>query len=289
MTENYYQVDKRWVRDAFDRAAVRYDELAVLQREVADRLLERLDYIRLEPQRILDLGCGTGQVTHPLLKRYKKAQVVALDLAPGMLRQARKRDGWLRRPRYVCGDIEALPIADNSMDLVISSLSFQWCHDLDRVFAECRRVLKPGGLLLFTTFGPDTLKELRASWSAVDGHPHVNQFIDMHDIGDALVRRQLGDPVMDVEHFTLTYERVQDLMKELKGIGAHNVTSGRARGLTGKARLQALMSAYEQFRHEGLLPATYEVVYGHAWCPEQERQQTDANGSVAVPLANLKR
>lgn len=289
MTESFYQVDKRWVQAAFNKAAASYDELAVLQREVARRLLERLDYIKIDPEKILDLGCGTGQLTHPLLKRFKKAQVIGLDIAPAMLRQARKQAGWWRKPRFVAGDIEALPIAGNSMDLVISSLSFQWCHDLDRVFAECRRILRPGGVLLFTTFGPDTLKELRGSWSEVDGHAHVNQFIDMHDIGDAMVRLQLADPVMDVEHFTLTYPDVRTLMRELKGIGAHNMTAGRARGLMGKSRMQAFERAYEQYRIDVSLPATYEVIYGHAWCSGPEKQLAHPDGSIAVPFGVLRK
>ncbi len=293
MTESIYQIDKRSVQASFDKAASRYDELAVLQREVAQRLLERLDYIKLKPQRIVDLGCGTGQITHPLVKRFKGAQVIGLDIAPNMLRQARRRDGWWQKAKYIAADIEALPVVDNSVDLLISSLSFQWCNDLDRVFAECRRVLKPGGLLLFTTFGPDTLKELRASWSAVDArdvrHSHVNQFIDMHDIGDALIRNRFADPVMDVEPFTLTYPDVRALMQELKGIGAHNVTAGRARGLMGKAHMRQFEQAYESYRQDGVLPASYEVIYGHGWCPEQEKQRQGADGSIAIPLDQLRK
>ncbi len=261
--------DKASARRSFERAADRYDEAAVLQREVATRLLERLDLVRLSPQRILDLGSGTGYCIDGLLARYRKAEVVALDIALPMLRHARRRGRWLRRPRCVCADAERLPFADDSFDLVFSNLMMQWCVDLDATFAELRRVIRPGGLLLFSSFGPDTLKELRAAWGEVDGYAHVNTFLDMHDVGDALLRARFADPVMDVERLTLTYRDVRKLMRELKQIGAHNVTAGRPRGLTGRHRLQRLVEAYERFRHDGLLPATYEIVNGHAWVSEK--------------------
>ncbi len=261
--------DKASARRSFERAADRYDEAAVLQREVATRLLERLDLVRLSPQRILDLGSGTGYCIDGLLARYRKAEVVALDIALPMLRHARRRGRWLRRPRCVCADAERLPFADDSFDLVFSNLMMQWCVDLDATFAELRRVIRPGGLLLFSSFGPDTLKELRAAWGEVDGYAHVNTFLDMHDVGDALLRARFADPVMDVERLILTYRDVRKLMRELKQIGAHNVTAGRPRGLTGRHRLQRLVEAYERFRHDGLLPATYEIVNGHAWVSEK--------------------
>jgi len=173
---------------------------------------------------------------------------------------------------YRCGDAEDLPLADNSVDLIFSSLTLQWCGELDRAFAEFKRVLKPEGLLMFSSFGPDTLKELRESWRLADMSTdernekmHVNDFIDMHDIGDALLRAGLSDPVMDVENFTLTYSDAYQLMRELKALGAHNVANARRHSLTGKTRLKNMVSEYENFRVDGLLPATYEVVYGHAW------------------------
>jgi len=257
------------VRRSFDRAAAEYDEHAVLQREVCDRLLERLDYTVIEPQVILDLATGTGQGAEALSRRYRKARVLPLDLSEAMLKQARRRGGWFRRLHPVGADMTALPIADNSVDLVFSSLGMQWVDDLDRVFREIRRVLKPQGLFLFTTFGPDTLKELRAAWSAVDEKSHVNVFTDMHNIGDGLVRAGLAEPVMDVEHFTLTYETTTDLMRDIKRIGAHNVTGNRPRGLMGRERMARFQAAYEDHRQEGRLPATYEVVYGTVWAPKK--------------------
>jgi len=268
MREEQGLPDKAQTRRSFERAAVRYDEAAVLQREVGVRLLERLDLMKLKPQRILDLGSGTGHCIDGLFERYRKSAVVALDIAHPMLLRARQRGRWLRRPQCICADAERLPFADNSFDLVFSNLMFQWCVDLDSAFSELRRVLRPGGLLLFSSFGPDTLKELRESWRSVDQYAHVNTFLDMHDVGDALVRTRFADPVMDVERLTMTYPDVWKLMRELKQIGAHNVTSGRSRGLTGKQRMQRLVSAYEKFRCDDVLPASYEIVNGHAWVSE---------------------
>ncbi len=269
-----FYLDKARVRAAFDRAALRYDDAAVLQSEVRNRLLERLDLVKIQPQTILDVGAGTGHSSAALLQRYKKAEVIAVDVAHGMLLQARRRNSswrpWQKVPTLVCGDAERLPFADACVDLIFSNLTLQWCNDLDHTFKEFRRVLKPGGLLMFTTFGPDTLKELRQSWRNVDGFNHVNAFIDMHDIGDAMMRARLAIPVvMDMENFTLTYATVRHLMRDLKTIGAHNVTAGRARGLTGKGRMQAVHAEYEKYRRDDLLPATYEIVYGHAWAPDQ--------------------
>nr|WP_206202881.1 malonyl-ACP O-methyltransferase BioC [Thioalkalivibrio sp. XN8] len=283
-------MEGRRVRASFDAAADGYDAVAVIQAEVRARLLERLELFRLEPRRILDAGCGTGHGARALLRHYRGAGLVALDLAPGMLAQARRRRPWLRRLDTVCADAAAVPLADGSVDLVFSNLMLQWCNQPDAVFAEFRRVLRPGGLLLFTTFGPDTLKELRAAWSAADGHTHVSRFIDMHDLGDALVRAGLAEPVMDVEHLTLTYTNLRELMRDLKTMGAGNATGGRNRGLTGRRRLAAAEARYETLRRDGRLPATWEVVYGHAWAPAAAPGAGPAeDGTVTIPLANIGR
>lgn len=274
--------EKQQSRRSFARAAERYDTAAALQQEVASRLLERLELVKIEPRRVLDLGCGTGQAIPALMSRYRGAEIVALDSAQPMLQRARTRGRWLRRARCVCADAERLPLADASFDLVFSNLMLQWCGDLDRTFADLQRILRPGGLLIFTSFGPDTLGELRASWAQADERPHVNAFLDMHDVGDALVRSRFADTVMDVERLTVTYPDVWALMRELKAIGAHNVTAGRARGLTGRGRLRKMADAYEAFRRDGVLPASYEVVHGHAWaCGE--------GAEVTIPLEVLRR
>jgi malonyl-CoA O-methyltransferase len=290
MIEQDFVPDKAQLRRAFGRAAACYDEAAVLQREVGERLLGRLDLMRVQPRRILDIGCGTGVATRALMKRYPKAQVVALDLSTAMLGQARRRAPLLRRLPAVCADAERLPLLPGSVDMVFSNLTLQWCHDLNRAFAGFLRCLRPEGLALFSTFGPDTLKELRRSWAAVDRRTHVNAFVDMHDIGDALVRAGFADPVMEAEAFTLTYDSARDLMRDLKTIGAHNVSAGRPRGMTGKRALAAMEAAYEGFRDaDGRLPATYEVVYGHAWAPRELPQRRGAAGEAFVPVGRIGR
>lgn len=268
--ERSQQFDQARVRRAFDRAAEHYEQFAVLQNEVCQRLLEKLEIVKIEPRRILDAGAGTGTAQPVLFERYKKAQLVALDLSENMLHQCRRHGRFLRAPQLVCADIENLPFADNSFELVFSSLSMQWCNNLNAALLEVKRVLKPGGLFVFSTFGPDTLKELRRSWATVDTSDHVNQFIDMHDIGDALLSDGFAEPVMEAEILTVTYNSVDEIMHDLKAIGA-NVTASRplkdsaAKGLSGKSVLNNVRQCYEQFRQQGVLPATYEIIYGHAW------------------------
>jgi malonyl-CoA O-methyltransferase len=287
----------REVRRSFDEAVASYDEHAYLQREIADRLFERLDYIKVQPQRILELGCGTGYVTQKLLAHYPESSVVALDLADGMCRYAQRqipqptlmaRMFGKRAPTsFVCANAEQIPLADESMDFVISNLTLQWC-DVEKVSGEAMRVLKPNGLFMFTSFGPDTLGELRAAFRRVDDKPHVNTFVDMHDVGDMLLAAGFSDPVMDQETITITYSELKTLLRELKGIGAHNVLPQRDNGLMGKGRWHALVNAYEHFRQDGKLPATYEVVYGHAWKPQFSKRKP-VDGKHTIPLAEFKR
>ena len=284
-----YRIDGGQVRRSFGRAAAGYDAAAVLQGRVREELLARLDVVRLEPAAVLDLGTGTGHAAAALKRRFPSSLVLALDLALGMLAEAAHRQTLLRRFRRVCADAASLPLRAASVELVVSNLMLQWCNEPDAVFAECRRVLKPGGLLTFTTFGPDTLIELQRAWTAADGLTHVNRFIDMHDLGDALLRAGLVEPVMDVERYTLTYETAGDLMRDLKAIGAHNANEGRPRGLTGKGGLRRMTAAYETYRREGRLPATYEVVYGQAWCPVAARRPRGLPGEVVVPFSRIGR
>jgi malonyl-CoA O-methyltransferase len=288
--EGGFTIERREVRRAFGRAAKGYDAAAELQQRVRGELLERLDLVRIEPAAVLDLGTGTGHAALGLKRRYPKAQVVALDLAESMLREAGRRQTLLRRFRRVCADAARLPFRSGSFDIVFSNLMLQWCNEPDRVFAECRRVLRPGGLLSFATFGPDTLIELRRAWAAVDDQVHVSRFIDMHDLGDALVRAGLAEPVMDVERHALDYAEVRELMRELKAIGAHNASVGRPRGLTGKGALARMIAAYEIFRRDGKVPATYEVVFGHAWAPVTEpRPRPSPTGETRIPLSQIGR
>ena len=275
MIESFYN-EKAAIRESFDKAAASYDAAAVLQREVVERLFERLSLIHLQPQVILDAGSGTGAATSVLKTRFRDAQYIELDLALNMLKTARAKTRGLKKwlslfdsnkSLAVCADIEHIPLADESVDLIWSSLTIQWCHTPDATFQEFARVLKPGGVVIFSTLGPDTLKELRAAFAGVDGYEHVNQFIDMHDLGDALVKHGLTMPVMDMEYITMTYPNVKAVMHDLKHIGANNKMNGRRNGLLGKEAWQKIQAQYEAFRREQVLPCTYEVVYGHAWKP----------------------
>lgn len=270
-------VNKRMVRRSFEKAAASYDAAAVLQHEVGRRMLSRLDYIKHIPQAILDAGSGTGDVVPALRKRYPYAKLYALDIALAMLERARARVPWwqrfLKRQGVVaiCGDLERLPLCDAAFGMVWSNLALQWVNEPQHVLSEVLRVLEPGGLFMFSTFGPDTLKELREAYRGTDRYTHVNRFIDMHDLGDMLVHDGFADPVMDMEYLTLTYDDVLKLMRDLKAIGAHNVTAGRRPGMTARSTLEAVKRNYEALRRDGKLPATFEVVYGHAWAPPLRR------------------
>ena len=294
MTDSDFMlVDKKQMRSAFQRAASGYDASAVLQREIADRLLARLALIKLVPTRILDAGCGTGYCTRALSQRYPRAQVVGIDIAAAMTARAHTANGprstlgrWRRRDRYVCGDAESLPLASASIDMVFSNLTVQWCNP-QAVFAEFLRVLRPGGLLMFTSFGPDTLRELRHAWATVDDAPHVHGFIDMHDLGDMLSACGYSAPVMDMEVITLTYSDVDALVADLRATGQQNALAERRRGLTGKSVFGVMRTAYENLRRDGRLPATFEIVYGHAWKPPQ-RLTEDGRAIVKLEFPRRK-
>lgn len=300
---NAFQLERHRIGRRFSAASGSYDGAARLQTVVRTELLERLPNFKVTPRRVLDLGAGTGHATLELKRRYRDALVVGVDLAPGMLREAGQRLGWRERwlggrlagrrgARFerVAGDAYRLPLADHSIDLVFSSLMLQWCDDLDAALAEIHRVLQPGGLLLFSSFGPATLQELRSAWAAVDEAPHVNRFLDMHDVGNALMQAGLEQPVLDTDTHELQYDTPLELMRDLQRIGANNVAAGRRRGLTGRRALAAMTSRYETFRRDGALPATYEVVYGVAWAAQRDSlTATRDPGEHVVPLSALSR
>jgi malonyl-CoA O-methyltransferase len=281
-----YALNSRWARRSFDRAAGTYDEAAVLHAQVRETLLDRLKFMTLSPRAVLDAGAGTGHASRALKRRYPKALVVALDSSRGMLRIAARQQSWLRPFVRVCADAEMLPLQDGSVDLILSNLMLHWCNP-DAVFEEFRRVLAPQGLLCFSAFGPDTLRELREAWAECDARVHVHPFIDMHDLGDALVRAGFAAPVLDVERFTLSYPDVRKVAADLKATGAHNAAQGRAPGLTGPRRFARMQAAYERFRQDGRLPATYEVVFAHAWTPSAAA--ASARDGTRVSLEEIKR
>lgn len=282
-------VDKRKVATSFSKSAEDYAEHAVLQNTVAERLLERLDLINISPKMIVDAGSGPGKAAAKLAEMYRGAHVLQLDLSIDMLRIAKAgAPRFFSKQHYLCADVENLPMARNSADLLFSSLMLQWCNDLDETFAQIKNTLSKQGLFLFASLGPDTLKELRASWAEVDAAVHVNTFIDMHDVGDALLRAGFVEPVMDVENITMTYKDCFSLMQDLKTLGANNINSTRTKGLTGKNKIDRMVAAYEKHRINGRLPATYEVVYGHAWVPDREPAPRSAGDEVFVPVSSIK-
>ena len=275
--------DPRHIRRAFSRSAGSYDAAAQLQHAVEGWLLESLDYFDLDerrpaearmPRTVLDLGCGPGRAARAMQERWPKAQVLALDLALPMLRTHPQPQGLLARlrgrtPLRVCADARALPLAEHSVDLVFSSLCVQWIEDLPALFAGLRRVLRPGGLLLVSTFGPDTLHELRTAFAEADAAPHVSPFASIAQFGDALVASGFRDPVLDRDTLRTHYPDLAALMRELRAIGATNALASRRRSLTGRARFAAAEAAYAGWRDaDGRLPATWEIITALAWAPE---------------------
>lgn len=260
------------------RAAATFAEGDVLHREVARRMRERLDLVKLSPQRLLDAGCAIGGSLPLLADRFPGARQVAVDFAEPMVRRAAPPLGWFGRTFRsgalgVCSDLASLPFRHGTFDLVWSNLALHWLDDPAPAMREANRVLSVGGLLTFSLLGPDSLKELRASWAAADGPDggigskawHVKQFIDLHDIGDVLVHCGFAEPVMDMEVITLTYEHLDGLVRDLRTTGSSNAMVARPRSLSGRATVARLHAAYDRERRDGRLPATFEVVYGHAW------------------------
>jgi malonyl-CoA O-methyltransferase len=260
------RLDKKAIKKFFNRAAKSYDNAAILQEEVLSRLLQRLPYIRHRPETVIDVGCGTGKGLEGLRRQYPRARVYGLDIAEEMLARAAGRRGWLQKKRLVAADMERLPFADGCFDLVFSCLAMQWCNDLRATLAELARIANPGALVLFSSFGPGTLRELAESWQTLDPHPHVHRFVDMHDVGDAMLAAGFVDPVVDAEVIRLEYAGFRALLDDLKNIGASNAEVSRRRGLMTPAALRRLEAAYREYGFEdGKYVASYEVVYGHAW------------------------
>lgn len=280
------RVDSGQVRRNFARAAAHYGAASVVAQEINARMLERLDYVRIEPQRILDLGCGTGNSLTALGERYRKAQLVGADLSEPMLRAGAGQRSTLRwllpflrgnATPLAVADAQALPFKAASFSLLWSNLMLHWAAEPLAALREMARVLEVGGLLMFSTFGPDTLKELRACFS--DSHAHTLRFVDMHDYGDMLVECGFADPVMDVETLTVTYSSLDELFRDLRHNGAGNALFDRRKGMTGRGEWKTVCDTYERFRVDGRLPATLEIVYGHAWKAEP-RQTADGRAIV---------
>lgn len=263
---NLPRLDKKAIKKSFNRSALNYNDAAVLQYEILQRLSARLDYINLAPATILDIGCGTGKGIKRLNKYYSKAKIIGFDLAFNMLKQSKKEFGLFNKARLINADMENLPIKNECIDLIFSNLAIQWVNNLEHTLQEFKRIGRSNGLLMFTTFGPNTLWELGASWQQIDATPHVHRFIDMHDIGDLLVRSGFAEPVMDSETITMHYPTFKGVLLDLKNIGANNADKQRSKGLMTPSKFKQLEKQYKKIAFkEGQYQASFEVIYGHAW------------------------
>ncbi len=271
-------LDKQAARRSFEHAASSYNQHAVLQREVGARLLERVAFFEHQPDVVLDLGSGTGQSA--LTDEFGSANVISMDWSTAMLKASSKPK--TNRDWQVCADMHSLPLAARSVDLVFSNLALPWSNELAVVFEELRRVMKAGALLAFSCYGPDTLNELKQAWRTVDNYPHVNDFPDMHDIGDELVKSGFAEPVMDAEILTLEYPDFMSLLRELKATGSQNVARQRFRGLTSHTKLQAVQQAYQEYRRDNCFPASIEVSYGLTFAPAKDQAMRFDDGDVAT-------
>lgn len=290
--------DAKQVRRAFSRSVQTYDAAAQLQKLAEARLLESLEYLddpaleRKPPQRILDLGCGTGSASRFLQKRWPKAEILSVDLALPMLQHARRAaktwNPFVQAPRPLCADARRLPLAEGTLDVIFSNLCLQWVEDLEGVLNGFRRALKPQGLLLFSTFGPETLWELRGAFAQADAAPHVSAFVDTAGVGDALVNAGFFQPVVDRDEEVTHYPAMADLMRELRDLGATNALAARRSTLTGRGRFAAAERAYETHRTGAGLPATWEVISAMAWAPEPGAPIREGGADlVSVPVASI--
>lgn len=273
------------VKQQYQRIAHLYDKAAMLPELMGERLLEKLDFIKLSPHTILDLGTGTGSLIKPLQKRFSKAKIIGMDLSHAMLKQAQKKQGWFNKQPLVTGDMLSLPLQNQSINLIVMNCVLPWCDDLPATFKEIARVLKPEGLLLFSTCGPDTLKELKLAWSQVDTLEHINRYTDMHDIGDMLLSTGFSDPVMDMEQVTIYFSSLKQMLTELQHLGSINFNENKSRGLQSKNLLNQLSQHY--LKQDDKYPATVEIVYGHAWGKVLSKTAPLQNGEVSISLDKM--
>ncbi|PJD92756.1 MAG: malonyl-[acyl-carrier protein] O-methyltransferase BioC [Legionella sp.] len=280
------------IGQSFNAHATEYEQAADIQFEIGQRLFERLDYLKIDPRFILDLGCGPGVFLKQLKKRYPKAQIVALDVAHAMLVAANAKQPWLKKWDLVNADMHQMPFVSGQFDLIVSNQVIHWANSLPDVIKEVNRIMRPGGCLLFSTLGPDTFQELKHAFKQVDTYEHVNEFYDMHHIGDCLVAELFEDPVVDMEILTAHYAKLPDLLRSLKAQGVKNIHQNRNPGLTGKYSWRKFeQSMALSMTDTQKYPLTYEVVYGHAWKSQRHRtpQGIEASFSVADLKASLKR
>lgn len=274
--------------NAFNTHARTYEQAAKIDHEIGERLFERLQYLKINPRYILDLGCGPGRYSAALKKYYPNAKIVGLDLAFMMLNQAQSRQGWFRKWSLVNGDMMHMPFSDGLFDLVFANQVIHWGPSLPKLMAELNRVMNTNACLMFSTLGPDTFFELKKAWSQADSYAHTFDFADMHDLGDILLSEHFEDPVVDMEKLHVHYPSLSKLLHALRAQGVRNTNSGRNPGLTGKKSWQIFASAMDALRiPEGKYPLTYEVVYGHAWKGQQRR--VNQGVETIIPIDKLRR
>jgi len=274
------------IRAAFDREAGRYDRHAVLEREVGSRLMDRLDFQRLTPGRIIDVGSGTGYFSEALKRRFRKAEVIGIDASMAMSQALIGKSGFRRPLRAVCADLSFLPFAGRSADLLFSNLALQWTQNFRDVSAEFRRVLRPGGLLLFSSLGPDSLRELRQAGGIGKESNLARRFVDMHDIGDILLAAGFSQPVMDSEVITMEFRHFDDLVTELEATGA---SLHFADWMALAERGSSVADAYQALCNNGCFAVTWEIVYGAAFGPEEGQPIKTREGDVALLSADALR
>lgn len=281
---------KNSIRKAFNKAASSYNTNAVLQHEVGERLIDRLDFFTLKPKKILDLGMGTGFITSQIAQKYPEAEVFGIDFAENMLKEAQKNI-LANNINLICADLAHLPIEENSVDLIFSNFTFQWSDNLTDLFKQCYKLLKTNGLIFFSIPGPDTLCELKSVLHTVDrDYNHINNFMDMHDIGDILVQTKFAHPVMDSDYFTLTYSNIKNIFKDLKNIGANTIIGSNPRKtLFGKNRFNKISEEYNKYLQEdNKYPLTYEVIYGHAFKSDKPvKMKYPELSEVSVPIEKI--
>lgn len=271
---------------SFNQHANTYEQAAIVQQEIGRRLFERLDYLKINPRYVLDLGCGTGVLTAQLKKKYPKALVVGMDLAAVMLVQAKNKQRFWRKWPLVNADMSALPFGDGLFDLVFANQVVHWSDSMDKVFRDVSRVMRQDACFMFSTLGPDTFIELKQAWSSADAYGHANVFVDMHLIGDALLHERFLDPVVDMEYLTVNYSSFSQLITSLRKQGVRNINAQRNKGLTGKAAWQKMERAYQAQCVQEKYPLTYEVVYGHAWKGNSHRQEKSIE--TRIPLSTIR-
>lgn len=281
---------KQLITAAFNRVAKKYESAAQIQNEIGNRLFERLHLLKIQPKYILDLGCGSGYFTNKLKKLYPKAYIVSLDIAHDMLSQVKLKQNWFKTWGIVNADMHKLPFANGQFDLIFSNQVVHWSEDIKGLMVEVNRVMAKNACLMFTTLGPDTFYELKKSFAELDNFSHVNDFLDMHDLGDIVQSANYVDPVIDMDMLTAHYDSLEGLLRSLKNQGVVNISAKRNTSLSGKSTFKKLALVMQKFITESnMYPLTYEIVYGHAWKGEDKSSSFKNTFSVDELKATLKR